>query len=127
MIEFDDLYLADIKDDFEEAGRGETNFDLWDFINDNPSRAFALGYLYHTLMETKMWIPVSIRKEMRRMNEGMDKYNSQLNWINKKYGTDKPVIVREYVSFVLDNIFPDSYKDILKLAIILGVNLSNDE
>lgn len=127
MIEFDDLYLADIKDDFEEAGREGRNFTLWGFINNDLSRAFAIGYLYRTLIEEKYWIPVIIRKQMRRINEGMDKYNSQLNWLNNKYITDKSIKVREYVSYILDNIFPDSEEDIFKLAVILGINLSSNE
>ena len=32
MIEFNQIFCEDLKDDFEEASRHETNFELDDFI-----------------------------------------------------------------------------------------------
>lgn len=126
MIEFNDLYLADIKDDFEEAGRGNRNFDLWDFINNDLSRAFALGYLYFSLAKKGVWIPVSIRKQMRRMHEGMEKYNSQLDWLHDKYKGDKDNLdIEDYINFIMGNIFEDNEGESLKLAIVLGANFGN--
>lgn len=127
MIEFDALYLADLKDDFEEAGRNGQNFNLWDFINYDLSRAFAFGYSFSEIVKDRMWIPVSIRKQMRRMNEGMEKYNAQIKWLNDKYGVTGKINIQDYASFILENIFEETEGDLLKLAIILGASLNDNE
>lgn len=43
MIEFNQIFCEDLKDDFEEAGRHERNFELDEFIQKDLSRAFAFG------------------------------------------------------------------------------------
>ena len=46
MIEFNQIFCEDLKDDFEEAGRHERNFELDKFIQKDLSRAFAFGYCH---------------------------------------------------------------------------------
>lgn len=41
MIEFNQIFCEDLKDDFEEAGRHERNFELDEFIQKDLSRAFV--------------------------------------------------------------------------------------
>lgn len=45
MIEFNEVFCLDLKDDFEELGRHERNFELDEFIQKDLSRAFAFGHL----------------------------------------------------------------------------------
>ena len=46
MIEFNEVFCLDLKDDFEELGRHERNFELDEFIQKDLSRAFAFGYCH---------------------------------------------------------------------------------
>ena len=45
MIEFNEVFCLDLKDDFEELGRHERNFELDEFIQKDLSRAFAFWLL----------------------------------------------------------------------------------
>lgn len=118
MIDINEIYLLDLKDDFEEIGRGQRNFTVWEFINSDLNRAFGLGCIYNTLVETEMWIPVSIRKFMRHLPETLSIYEPQLEWINSKYKETGNIM--HYYSFVLDNMFFDSIEDKFKVAVGLG-------
>lgn len=42
----DEVFCLDLKDDFEELGRHERNFELDEFIQKDLSRAFAFGYCH---------------------------------------------------------------------------------
>lgn len=118
MIDVNEIYLLDLKDDFEEIGRGQKNFTVWDFINSDLNRAFGLGCIYNTLVETEMWIPVSIRKFMRHLPETLSIYEPQLEWINNK--CSKMNDTMQYYSFILDTMFFESDGDRYKVAIGLG-------
>lgn len=118
MIDVNEIYLLDLKDDFEEIGRGQKNFTVWDFISSDLNRAFGLGCMYNTLVETEMWIPVSIRKFMRHLPETLLIYEPQLEWINSKCSEMNDVM--QYYSFVLDTMFFESEEDKYKIAIGLG-------
>lgn len=124
-VEFDEIFCEDLKDDFEEAGRNERNFTISDFVQNDYSRAFGLGFCYKDLIEQRMWIPVSIRKEMRHISDNLEDYNSQLEWLNSKYGIGKCVKIKEYVNYILNNIFCDDKEILLRIAIVLGMNLRN--
>ena len=54
MIEFNEVFCLDLKDDFEELGRHERNFELDEFIQKDLSRAFAFGYCHLDWIKEKM-------------------------------------------------------------------------
>ncbi len=130
MIEFNEVFCLDLKDDFEELGRGERNFELEDLIKGDLSRAFAFGYCYTDWKKEKMWFPVSIRKKLRHIGDNLQDYHSQIKWLNDKYGaTGDKVKIEDYASYILENVFCEDSNELLKLAIVLGINLrlsSND-
>lgn len=131
MIEFNQIFCEDLKDDFEEIGRNENNFELSDFIQGDLSRAFAFGYCHLDWIKEKMWFPVSVRKALRHLTDGLDDYTPQFKWLNGKYNTDNgKVKIEEYADYILSNLFCDDPDELLKLAILLGTNLrvgSNEE
>ena len=116
MIKFDDITIADIKDDFELAGKNEKEFSIYDFIGHDLSRAFIIGYC---IKDWNLWIPVTVRKELRHSMDDLAKYNDQLKWLNTKWDNDTPTI-GEYANFVLTNIFCDNEFDKINIAINLG-------
>lgn len=123
MINVNDIFLADLQDDFELAGRENAEFSIYDFINNDLNRAFGVGFSYQDWLNTsKLWIPVTVRKEMRHVSDDMEVYNPQFEWLNKKFGIDREVVINDYATFILDNIFSNE-DDIIKLAIIIGSNL----
>lgn len=124
MIEFNEVFCLDLRDDFEEMGRHEKNFELDEFIQGDLSRAFAFGYCHLDWIDEKMWFPVSIRKALRRLADGMEDFTPQIKWLNDKYGAiGKKVKISEYANYVLENIFCDDHDTLLKVAILLGTNM----
>ena len=116
MIKFNDIIMADTKDDFELAGKHEKEFSIYDFIGHDLSRAFIVGYC---IKDWNLWIPVTVRKELRHSMDSLTKYNKQLEWLNTKLTKDEKSI-ECYVNFIMDNIFCDSEIDKINIAINLG-------
>lgn len=124
MIEFNEVFCLDLKDDFEELGRYEKNFELDEFIQNNLSRAFAFGYCHVDWMKEKMWFPVSIRKVLRHLRDNLEDFIPQIKWLNERDGAiGKGARISDYANYILDNIFCDNRDDLLKMAIILGISL----
>lgn len=115
MINFDSVFLADLKDDFELAGKGEQEFSIYDFINHDLSRAFGVGY---GIRDWKLWIPVTVRKELRHALDNLEQYNPQLKWINSK--VSKEISTEDYINYLVDNIFCDNELDLINILITLG-------
>jgi len=118
MINFDSVFLADLKDDFELAGKGEQEFSIYDFINHDLSRAFGVGY---GIRDWKLWIPVTVRKELRHAIDNLEQYNPQLKWINSKIS--KEISTEDYINYIVDNIFCDNELDLINILITLGSKL----
>lgn len=118
MINFDSVFLADLKDDFELAGKGEQEFSIYDFINHDLSRAFGVGY---GIRDWKLWIPVTVRKELRHALDNLEQYNPQLKWINSKIS--KEISTEDYINYIVDNIFCDNELDLINILITLGSKL----
>ena len=112
MINFDNIFLADLKDDFELAGKGEQEFSIYDFINHDLSRAFGVGY---GIRDWKLWIPVTVRKELRHALDNLEQYNPQLKWINSKIS--KEISTEDYINYIVDNIFCDNELDLINILI----------
>lgn len=121
MIEFNEVFCLDLKDDFEELGRHERNFELDEFIQKDLSRAFAFGYCYTDWIKEKMWFPVSIRKVLRHLKDNLEDFIPQIKWLNEKYKATENR--GDYVNYILDNIFCDNQDDLLKIAILLGTSV----
>lgn len=124
MIEFNEVFCLDLRDDFEEMGRHERNFELDEFIQGDLNRAFAFGYCHLDWIDEKMWFPVSIRKALRHLTDGMEDFTPQIKWLNDRYeAKGKKVKISEYANYALENIFCDDHDTLLKIAILLGTNM----
>ncbi len=127
MIEFNEIFCLDLKDDFEELGRDGRNFTLDDLIQGDLSRAFAFGYCHFKWIKEKMWFPISIRKTLRHLPYDLNEYIPQLEWLNEKCGmVGKKVKLDKYATYILENVFCDDYDTLLKIAILVGANISPD-
>jgi hypothetical protein len=118
VIKFNEIFLADLKDDFELAGKGEQEFSIYDFIGHDLSRAFGVGY---GIKDWKLWVPVTVRKELRHVLDNLEQYNPQLKWINSK--VSKEISTEDYVNYIIDNIFCDNELDLINILITLGSKL----
>lgn len=121
MLKIDKALCLDLADDVEGLGLQRENFSLDSVIQGDENRAFALGYCFDNMSE-KVWFSPRCRKELRHTSDGItDVYNPQLDWINKKIG-GKPAL--EYANEVMDNLFYNSKEDRIKIALLLGKQLS---
>jgi hypothetical protein len=118
VIKFNEIFLADLKDDFELAGKGEQEFSIYDFIGHDLSRAFGVGY---GIKDWELWVPVTVRKELRHVLDNLEQYNPQLKWINSK--VSKEISTEDYVNYIIDNIFCDNELDLINILIALGSKL----
>lgn len=117
MIKFNDIIMADTKDDFELAGKHGKEFSIYDFIGHDLSRAVVVGYC---IKDWDLWIPVTVRKELRHSRDSLAKYTKQLEWLNTKLTKDEKSI-ECYANFIMDNIFCDNEIDKINIAINLGL------
>lgn len=120
MIKHDDIFIADLKDDFELAGKDNEEFSLYSFIDNDLEKAFWLGYCINDWKES-IWIPFKMRKQIRHIHEDLEKYNPQLNWLNSKCSKGLPMI--DYANYLLDNIITESYSDLIKISFMIGLHL----
>ena len=119
----DTIFVLDLKDDFL-MNRSEK---LLDFIGNDVQRAYYLG-LY-----MKKWFDLLERdsqylhsKTLRHAGEEVEEYLPQLEyWINK-YPKDakEEVDPTEIAEYILNNIILFNEKDIIKLALFLGLKTS---
>lgn len=119
VIKFNEIFIADLKDDFELAGKGEQEFSIYDFIGHDLSRAFGVGY---GIKDWKLWIPITVRKELRHSSDNLEQYNPQIKWISDLV-KGKEMTNEDYINFVVDNIFCDDELDLINIVIVLGSKL----
>ena len=125
MIKFDEVFCLDLQDDFEEAGRRNRDFDLYEFLGDDLNKAFAFGFCHLEWVKDKVWFPTTVRKQLRHISDGLDSYSPQIKWLNKKYNIyNKEVLISDYINFIVDNIFCDDPKELLRIVFMIGTNLS---
>ena len=117
VIKSDIVFIADLKDDFELAGKGEQEFSIYDFINHDLSKAFNIGF---NIKDWKLWIPITVRKELRHVGDSLVQYEPELAYWNKK--CKKDLSPAEYADFILTNTFCENEKDLINIAIALGIN-----
>ena len=119
MIDYDDLLIEDLCDEFEYLSKDKEDFSIDRIICKNVNRAFIFGYIYDDL-KRQFWIPISIRKKMRYLHEEIDMFIPQIKWLNDKYGIEREVDIKDYSDYILSNIFYDNDNDLLNLAIGIG-------
>jgi hypothetical protein len=119
MIDYDDLLIEDLCDEFEYLSKDKEDFSIDRIICKNVNRAFIFGYIYDDL-KRQFWVPISIRKKMRYLHEEIDMFVPQIKWLNDKYGDGREVDIKEYSDYILSNVFYDNDKDLLNLAIGIG-------
>jgi hypothetical protein len=119
MIDYDDLLIEDLCDEFEYLSKDKEDFSIDRIICKNVNRAFIFGYIYDDL-KRQFWVPISIRKKMRYLHEEIDMFMPQIKWLNDKYGTEREVDIKEYADYILSNVFYDNDNDLLNLAIGIG-------
>lgn len=119
VIKFNEIFLADLKDDFELAGKGEQEFSIYDFIGHDLSKAFGVGY---GIKDWKLWIPITVRKELRHSSDNLEQYNPQMQWIGNLI-KGKEMTHEDYINFVVDKIFCDDELDLINIVITLGSKL----
>lgn len=122
MIIKDDIFIADLKDDFELEGKNNEEFSLFNFINGDLNKAFWFGFYYDEWKES-IWIPFMVRKQVRHLYESIVQYNPQLEWLNSKRPNN--LMMLDYVNYILDNIIYESYSDLVKIAIVLGIHVKS--
>ena len=119
MIDYDDLLIEDLCDEFEYLSKDKEDFSIDRIICKNVNRAFIFGYIYDDL-KRQFWIPISIRKKMRYLHEEIDMFVPQIKWLNDKYGDEREVDIKEYSDYILSNVFYDNDNDLLNLAVGIG-------
>jgi hypothetical protein len=119
MIDYDDLLIEDLCDEFEYLSKDKEDFSIDRIICKNVNRAFIFGCIYDDL-KRQFWVPISIRKKMRYLHEEIDMFVPQIKWLNDKYGTEREVDIKEYADYILSNVFYDNDNDLLNLAIGIG-------
>jgi hypothetical protein len=117
VINFDDVFRLDLKDDFELAGRNQQEFSIYDFINNDLSKAFVIGF---DILSWDLWIPITVKKELRHVGDNLEQYVPELAYWNTKCKKDITTI--EYVDFILSNTFCENERDLVNIAISLGLN-----
>lgn len=115
----DKIKLADVKDDFLLMCKKKDEFSIYNFINNDVEKALYIGYLL--VSDKELTIPITVRKELRHILDGMDKYNPQLEWYKTKFSNDTPY--ETFVESALENLFFDSHMEKIKLALIFGAHL----
>lgn len=119
MINYDDLLIEDLCDEFEYLSKDKEDFSIDRIICKNVNRAFIFGYIYDDL-KRQFWVPISIRKKMRYLHEEIDMFMPQIKWLNDKYGIEREVDIKDYADYILSNVFYDNDNDLLNLAIGIG-------
>ena len=119
MIDYDDLLIEDLCDEFEYLSKDKEDFSIDRIICKNVNLAFIFGYIYDDL-KRQFLVPISIRKKMRYLHEEIDMFMPQIKWLNDKYGIEREVDIKEYADYILSNVFYDNDSDLLNLAIGIG-------
>ena len=82
MIKHDDIFIADLKDDFELAGKDNEEFRLYSFIDNDLEKAFWLGYCINDWKES-IWIPFKMRKQIRGIEQASANAQDGISFFRK--------------------------------------------
>lgn len=122
MISFavDPRFVEDLEDDFV---MNET-LTLYEFINNDPVKAFYLGiYLDKWFKKINKNQRYLYSKQARHNNDDIRKYDKQIEFWQKKFPEEGEVDLAEVAEYIINNIFWEEKTedlDRVKMAFFLG-------
>ena len=130
MISFaiDPRYVQDLEDDFIM----NEDRDLYKFINNDPVRAFYLGYnitKWFDYIDKKQKYLYS--KQARHNKDDLEKYQKQIEfWANKYKSPESEINMSTLAEFIINNMFWEEETedlDRVKLAFFFGNTIAEKE
>lgn len=130
MISFaiDSRYVQDLEDDFIM----NEDRDLYKFINNDPVRAFYLGYnitKWFDYIDKKQKYLYS--KQVRHNKDDLEKYQKQIEfWANKYKSPESEINMATLAEFIINNMFwEEGTEDLdrVKLAFFFGNTIAEKE
>ena len=130
MISFaiDSRYVQDLEDDFIM----NEDRDLYKFINNDPVRAFYLGYnitKWFDYIDKKQKYLYS--KQARHNKDDLEKYQKQIEfWANKYKSPESEINMSTLAEFIINNMFWEEETedlDRVKLAFFFGNTIAEKE
>lgn len=126
MISFDvdPNYILDLEDDFVI----NESLTLYEFIGDDPVKAFYLGFNieeWFSKIDKKQRYLYS--KQARHNKDDLKKYQNQIEYWSKKYPSDEMVDMVKLSEFIMNNIIwqeESETLDRIKLAFFFGNTIS---
>ena len=122
MISFkvDSNYIQDLEDDFV-INEDKT---LYEFIGNDPVRAFYLGlYISKWFSSIDRKQRYLYSKQARHNSDDIKKYQDQIKFWNEKFPKSGEVDLVELSEYLINNMFWDEEteeEDIIKMAFFLG-------
>lgn len=122
MISFavDPRFIEDLEDDFV---MNET-LTLYEFINNDPVKAFYLGiYLDKWFKKINRNQRYLYSKQARHNNDDIRKYDKQIEFWQKKFPEEGEIDLAEVAEYIINNIFWEEKTedlDRVKMAFFLG-------
>lgn len=112
------FYLDDLHDDVMM----NTDLNLFEFIDNDPIKAFYMGYkLQEWFEELSVEQKYLYSKQARHIKDGMDKYKEQVNfWSNKYHDNEEDVSIVDYTEYMLNNMFWEDDEDKIRFAFFFG-------
>ena len=119
-LEVDSVYILDLKDDIV---MNFTN-DLYQFIDEDPVRAFHVGMnINEWFEELEPRQQYLYSKQLRHNKDFLDKYIDQMNFWITRFSNDKEIGLLHLSEYILNNMFwdEDTEKlDRVRMALFLG-------
>lgn len=125
-LNVDTNYRLDLQDDIYS----NYTLNLYEFIGDDPVRAFYFGGLIKKIFpELGQERQLLYSKQLRHSSDDLSKYKTQFDFWASKFPKDNEIDMIEFSEYLLNNMFYDKESDIINLALFLGskIELSNDQ
>lgn len=125
-LEVSNIYIDDLSDDFL---MNET-LNLYEFIDNDPVKAFYLGVKigeWFEKLEPKQKYLYS--KQVRHNNEDISKYDKQIKFWTDKFGKDECDLI-ELSEYIINNMIYDpetENSDKIKLSFFFGQCIAKNE
>jgi hypothetical protein len=121
----DSCYIDDLWDDFAM----NENLDLYEFIGNDPVKAFYLGIKYEDWLEKlRPEQQYLYTKQARHNKDKLLQYESQITFWTNKFSNDDTELINlsDLSEYVLNNMFYNDEKDAINLAFYFG-NMIHDQ
>lgn len=126
-LSVDSRYIADLEDDFVM----NEDLTLYEFIGNDPVKAFYLGYKitkwFEYLDKSQKYL---YSKEARHNRDSLEKYQEQINFWTSKYKSSGEVDLICLSEYIINNMFYDEETedlDRVKLAFFFGDIIASKE